>query len=148
MTLKTDYKTGHPHYPTKWLKVRLAKLELAKRSRLLGRRTAQSAPRSSIDNGEKYATIKPSMAYFKTYAAMWHRKASNLRRPIPHQSERERGITFVCRQQTMSGAMGYKKRPMRIGLKIGIKQQVYKLLSLLIKHWYRQRTAGQLYFSP
>ena len=169
MTLKTDYKTGHPHYPTKWLKVRLAKLELAKRSRLLGRRTAQSAPRSSIDNGEKYATIKPSMAYFKTYAAMWHRKASNLRRPMPHQSERERGITFVCchqtmvccrqtivcshqtmvcRQQTMSGAMGYKKRPMRIGLKIGIKQQVYKLLSLLIKHWYRQRTAGQLYFSP
>ena len=38
--------------------------------------------------------------------------------------------------------MGYKKRPMRIGLKIGIKQQIYKLLSLLIKHLYRQRTAG------
>ena len=169
MTLKTDYKTGHPHYPTKWLKVRLAKLELAKRSRLLGRRTAQSAPRSSIDNGEKYATIKPSMAYFKTYAAMWHRKASNLRRPIPHQSERERGITFVCchqtmvccrqtivcshqtmvcYQQTMSAAIRYKKRPICIGLKIGIKQQIYKLLSLLIKHLYRQRTAGQLYFSP
>jgi len=70
------------------------------------------------------------MAYFKTYAAMWHRKASNLRRPMLHWSERERGITFVCchqtmvccrqtivcshqtmvcRQQTMSGAMGYKK---------------------------------------
>ncbi|MFC2650731.1 MAG: hypothetical protein ACFNYK_05080, partial [Alloprevotella tannerae] len=56
--------------------------------------------------------------------------------------------TMVCRQQTMSGAMGYKKRPMRIDLKIGIKQQIYKLLSLLIKHLYRQRTAGQLYFSP
>ena len=49
MTLKTDYKTGHPHYPTKRLKVRLEKLELAKRSRLLGRRTAQSAPLYSID---------------------------------------------------------------------------------------------------
>ncbi|WP_314818915.1 hypothetical protein [Alloprevotella tannerae] len=82
MTLKTDYKTGHPHYPTKWLKVRLEKLEWAKNSRLLGRRTAQSAPRSSIDNGEKYVAIKPSMAYFKTYAAMWYRKASSLRRPM------------------------------------------------------------------
>jgi hypothetical protein len=43
---------------------------------------------------------------------------------------------------------GIQKKPMRIGLKIGIKQQIYKLLSLLIKHLYRQRTAGQLYFSP